>query len=425
MTMKTPTKRRDLLAPFLIILVLAGWAAHGFGRRHATARVVSPSDLAPGAHIDRAEVAKSGITKPFPNNSSDSKRYHTRIMEAWSSVPDTDLQPVAIAEIHRIIKRMSSRDISDFLAGFSGNPRLKSLRWTIYEAWVLQDGPAAMRSLSEANPIYTGPLEQTAWLGSAWLRSRPEEAEAWMRSVRDDSEWKMIVESTAVYAMNDSKQSDPTGDFWLLDCLPPTGVAEQLGLWAGRYARSPEIMDKIRSAAAATGRPEDMEFVDYSMLRAWAVDSPQAARQYLERLGPEDESRDKLEVGITLGMARSKPREAFQNWTDTHPDISAIPRDISKGLGDWVARNSQEAKTWLESLPAGALRESLHAAAVEGACDKYNPENGAEILTKMEPGDKKTEAARELNRRWSFSSPRAAESWRNSLSESDRADLSE
>jgi hypothetical protein len=371
---------------------------------------------------------------PDPNNdsgnsvrttsSTSDEKIHRQLWRLWNDSPDANLDPETQAEITRLVAGMPSQQIEAFLRTLPpGSERGVGgqLRRIIVSCWVLQDGPAAMTFMATAPDAGTDTNRlDTTQTVMMWTADQPDAAFAWLNSEELPPGLKKLAANIRLNSLMTLMDTQPDRAFQELSSMESKDVSDQLRLWAGTHGSDPDVRQKLLDYAATSGRTDDLAQTRSAILQALAEKDPEAANDFLESLPTKPDERDALAVQLTLGQARKEPKAAFDRWLETADTANGVPQEIQFGIGAWMWRNPDETLQWLDALPPGGKRDSLHADSIPMLAGYDRFDKAAEIATGIASPSLRAEALHALDLRWSLVNQDAAEKWRQGLSSTDR-----
>ena len=157
-------------------------------------------------------------------------------------------------------------------------------------------------------------------------------------------------------------------------------------------------------------------------LRSWAAEDPAAAWEYASKNPDGDLPDERMEM-ILDGIGNGDPDKALE-FLVSHQDKLGSRLAAGATLVDELYEhggNHDRLKTWVESLPAGKLKEATMNRFIDRWA-RYDPQaaltwmNGRNI-----PPDQLTAARVELTESWARLDPKAALTWTEGLPSKDRA----
>ena len=293
-------------------------------------------------------------------------------------------------------------------------------------------------------------------IGSAWAESDPKAALAWANQQTDPEikEWILggVIPSMA--------QTDLQGAFAYVQSLPPGYFQDNLIRSAFSLAAmggdGTPADDKLQGALAMIqslpeGRTKDlaaqgiskfMEFKDpqaalniasgigatsirfesvKSVARSWFNDRAEdraAATQWMQSL-PEGETKDLAASGIS---------QAIVGEFKTGRNDPQAAMDMASGIGDsnlraeaqekvvelWTRYDPAAATHWMQSLPEGPTKEAASNGILIGRCYNYkNPQAGMDMALGIGDSNLRTQALKNVARKWFWQAPTAATQWIN------------
>ena len=357
-------------------------------------------------------------------SSTSDEKIHRQLWRLWKDSPDANLDTETQADIARLVAGMSSKQIETFLQNLPpGSERGAGgqLRRIIVSCWVLQDGPAALTFMATAPDAGTDTnrLETTQTV-MMWAADQPDAAFSWLDNEEIPPGLKKLAANIRLNSLMTLMDTQPDRAFQELSHMESKDVSEQLRLWAGTHGSDSYVREKLLEYSATTGRADDLAQMRSTILQVLAENDPEAAKAFLESLPTSPDQRDALEVHLTLGQARKEPKAAFDRWLETADTANGVPQEIQFGIGAWMWRKPDEALQWLDDLPPGDKRDSLHADSIPMLAGFDRFDKAAEIATGIASPPLRAEALHALDLRWSLVNQDAAEKWRQGLSADDR-----
>lgn len=351
------------------------------------------------------------------------EKIHQRLWKIWRESPDPGNDPEAYAKIGRLLATMSSAQVEEFLRslppGLSHGPDFR-LSLLVLQAWVLQDGPAALTYIGTGKDakININSLV-TSQLTSLWVGDEPDAAFAWMNDESLPPELKKKAARLRRHSLMNLMDTNQDRAFQELSQMEPEAVSEQLKLWAGTHGTKPEVREKLLEHAARTGTPEATEEILSILMRVLSEKDPAAAQQLIDsRKATADPAA--LELAATVGRASKEPKATFDEWLEKNDVSAGIPEPIMYGIGSWMWNKPEEALKWLEDQPAGEKRDTLYADSIPALAGFEYFGKAAQIAAAIESPDRRASALQALDLRWSLMDHDAVEKWRQNLSPEDR-----
>ena len=406
-----------------VLLAAIGGHLKGNADGRSDARIRTPSGRYDELTHVTADVHAERSISPTDTSAASMERIRKRLQDIWRKTPYGTFDPEALAETGRLVAKMSSQQIDEFLRSIPpGSERNVNfqMRKAILSCWVLRDGIAAMNYMATCEDSKMNWLETTQ-TAVEWASDQPDAAFAWMDSLPPDQKQKLA--SIKFNSLIDFLNTNPDRAFQELSRMEPNKVTEQLRFWAAQNCTDPEMRQRLLDYAASTGRPEDLAKVRSTLLRALTEKEPATAKEFMDSLKPSASEQLALDLESTLGLAQKEPQTAFGSWIEKNDATAGIPEPIHFGIGAWMWRDSEKAINWLDGQPPGEKRDALYADSIAALAGFEHFDKAALIAAAIESPDLRAAALRSLDLRWSLVNHDAAENWRNSLSPEDRAHL--
>lgn len=419
--------RGSVVVLSVAIVLLAGFGGNLKGRADAKAAGAIRND---SRHRD---VPEARATEREPSAGSSRPAYEAirkRLNLIWQESPDPACDFEMLAEMDRLLAKMTSAEIAEFLQsippGLERRAPYFQLGREIVCWWTLKDGPAAlayMGSRPDADVSMGRMLTTQTFM--LWAADQPGAALEWLRSGNLTTKQREYAENLRLNATITMVESDPDRAFLELPYLGPEEVANYLGTWAGCVGEKPEMRQKLLDRAAATGRPEDLVRVRNSIVAKWATTEPDAALAYIDSLQVTDLERQNLDMALASATARKDPKAALDTWLERNASATVIPDELNKIVGAWMMPGPEAAAQWLDSLPEGPQRDAIYSGSIRALAgfDQYS--KAAELASHIESSEYRAKAFQTLDKQWSLSQPDAAATWKSGLSPEDQALLQE
>lgn len=418
---------RRLFIPFLALLGLVGWGGYWKGGKDASyqggdatgtvARLPYPNQQDGG-----------GIATPQGSSPADLDRLRGEFSEILNRSPHSTWDPECRAETLRLLKKLGPGAVDLFLAGCLEDPRFgPRTNWSVvYLWWAGADGQAALESMlrRRGNPR-VGSSSMFNILAQEWAKTDTDAAMAWMRREEKDPALRRIMDNMLEHVLSSSVPDQPGQAATWLASFPPAEKGDRLAAMGSRYGSDPEMRGKILEMAASTGRPEDLAAARFTVVRAWAMEDPSAAREYLGSLSLGSNESTALEIAVTVGESIKNPTDALGGWLGKNENATSVPEEIVNAIGRWASDDPETMMSWLESVPDGEQRDLLHASSIGVIAGYENFDEAVTLVSGIQSPELRAHAIRELASIWRVFEPEDAEKWKNTLPEIDRAALSE
>ncbi|MEO5917175.1 MAG: hypothetical protein ABIS50_23295 [Luteolibacter sp.] len=424
--MKIPNffSRYGIIIAGVAIVILAGLSGNLKGRADAKAAGVSANNSRHRPVLEPERESSAGSSRPGYD------AIRKRLNLIWQESPDPTYDFEMLAEMERLLGKMTSAEIAEFLRsippGFERRAPYFQMGREIVCWWTLKDGPAALAYLG-SQPDVEGSMGRilTTQTFMLWAADQPEAALTWLRSGDLTKKQRESSENLLLNATITMVETDPERAFQQLAYLAPDKVADYLGIWAGCVGENPEMRQKLLDRAAATGRPEDLARVRNSMVAKWATMEPDAALAYVDSLQVTDLERQNLDMSLAAATARKDPKAALDTWLERNASATVIPDELNKIVGAWMMPGPDAAAQWLDGLPAGVQRDAIYSGSIRALTgfDQYS--KAAELANHIESPEYRAKALQTLDKQWSLSQPDAAVTWKAGLSPEDQAVLQE
>ncbi len=301
----------------------------------------------------------------------------------------------------------SPRQALDFVnkMGFRGGMD----RMTVFQSWSAQNPEAAAAYLSEnRNSMDRGSY---GFVAGEWARLNPEAALAWANTLDGRSKQDALASLFATYAESDPIQAAQKalalGDEALKDSRVLEGIART---WAKQ--------DWDAANAWINGLPvEQQSSARRSALEQLAATDPSRATEEVLKLSSGEE-RDNSIAGVVRAMAMENPAEAANLLLKSSSD-NVSRRSMNDVVSSWVYTDTEAAKNWVNSLPAGSSRDSaLTTYAMQTPSRNY--QETIEMASGISNERNREWAVSSAVRNWMNDDPAAAKSWLDSSNLSDR-----
>lgn len=202
--------------------------------------------------------------------------------------------------------------------------------------------------------------------------------------------------------------------------LPPS--PERNNEWT-RLVREMAKSDPEAALAAARSMPELLlrHELKETALRSWAAADPAAAWAYAEK-NPEGDLPDERMEMILEGIGNGDPDKALAFLVSHQEKLGSM---LGRGatLVDELYENGgnhDRLKTWVESLPAGKLKEATMNRFIDRWA-RYDPQAALSWMNSRNiPQDQLAAARVELTESWARVDPKAALAWTEGLPAKER-----
>ncbi|MES2475889.1 MAG: hypothetical protein V4640_08915 [Verrucomicrobiota bacterium] len=349
-----------------------------------------------------------------------------RLNAIWRESPNPSYDFEMLAEMDRLLGKMTSVEISEFLRsmppGLERRPEYFQMSRDIVAWWALKDGPAALAYMG-SRPDADGNMGRmlTTQTFMMWAADQPDAAMEWLRSGNLTDRQRKIAEHLRFNVTIPMVETDPDRAFQELIYLKPDEVTKYLGIWAGRVGEKPEMRQKLLDHATATGRPEDLAKVRNGIVAKWAKTDPDAALAFIDSLQVTDLERQNLEMSLASASARKDPKAALDTWLERNASATVIPDQLHSIVGEWMMPGPDKAAQWLDGLPEGPQRDAIYSGSIRALAGFDQYPKAAELADRIESPEHRAKALQTLDKQWSLSQPDAAAAWKAGLSSEDQA----
>lgn len=416
-------RRSGVVGFGVAVIILAGLGGNLKGRADARAAGVVVND---SKHREVADARTQDRQASALSSRPAYEAIRNRLNSIWRESPDPARDFEMIAEMDRLLERMSSAEIAEFLRSIpSGLERRSPYFWMSREIvcwWTLKDGPAALAYLGSLpdGEGTTGRMLTTQTF-MMWAADQPEAALGWLRSGNPTPGQQANAENLLLNATITMVETDPGRAFQELAYLKPDEVAGYLETWAGCVGEKPEMRQQLLDRAAATGRPEDLAQVRNSIVAKWATMEPDTALAYIDSLQVTDLERQKLDASLASATSRKDPKGALDTWLERNASATVIPEELNKIVGTWMMPGQDEAIRWLDGLAAGEQRDALYSSSIRTLAGFEQYSYAASLANRIDSSENRANAFQTLDKQWSLSQPDAAAAWKAGLSPEDQA----
>ncbi len=395
----------------LAAILLAGWGGRSLGRSAARSEIASrgPAGQTPPPALRQER-------RPTPRGSTGTAGTTARLHSIWKASADPAFDFELKAETDRLLARMSSDEIAEFLRGMTleSEPQwdLYELRRDIVLDWVGSDGVAALNFLGDSE--LDQHLATIAFM--SWAADSPDEAFAGLRDSQLSPGLQKRNENLLLNALITVAETDPERAFQEISHLAPEDSIRHLSVWAGCYGHDPAMREKLLARAAAGGRPEDLVNVRSHIMANWGSREPAEALAYLDALELTEIQRQHLEAALAKGKGRTEPHAALDDWRERNASAAELPPAIPETVSTWMLNHPNHATRWLETLPDDSARDLFYESSIRPLIHSGGFQKAAEMADAIRSPELRARAVRTLGKLWSVQSPEDAAAWRAGLS---------
>ncbi len=412
--MKIPERIRagHLLLAALPLFFLAGWSGHFTGRWQAGRE---DERNAGATSVPALDDRRDDSIRPAVTLETRAKESAERLLAAWQRSPDPHFDFELAGDLERILGGLSAEEIAAVYRLIEAMPgALWNLRQDIVMAWALKDGPSALAALKDTS------LDRHISIGvfRNWMLERPKEALTWLRDGEVPPALSDQKEILLLNSLNSFVKSDPEFAFGELSGMERKQAVNHLATWVDQFSSDEALRGRAWDQLEALATPEELAAIRRRMLLGMARKDPATASTQLEAMEIPEVERSDLETRILIEGTKL-PAAGFDQWMTDHPEAIRAPVAIQERLSEWLAHKPDEAKQWLDELPAGALRDGIFGHSARHLFGLNQRDEAAALAAKIEDPEIRSRTLLKLDRLWSDTDPSAAAAWRGSLSDED------
>jgi hypothetical protein len=373
-------------------------------------RPVAPAggNLAAGA-IDPG-LGAAGLSTASTNAPTDSPALSR--LRNWLERADRSRVMASREErIRRLVRALAPSDYQRAwtLCGGLKSHRLRTLLGSfLLTPWAAKDGPAAIAA-AQAVP---DKAQRNSFLDSAvsaWAKTSPSEALAWIKSFYAENEQapKLML---VFYGCADQ---DPQAARALWQQLPPGLLRDSA---ASTFIRALAEQDAPAAAACLKeiGSSSVRDNARGAILQQWAETDAAAAFAWAQSQPRLHDRDDGIEV-VAGTLAPQNPAQAAEMLKALSPlDVADDHGMVSDILSQWAADDLPAATRWTQQLPEGALRDHACEGLLTSAFEHSAPEAAA-LAQALPEGPTQSKLLNRVAFEWAFRDAKAVLSWLETL----------